>query len=105
MAIKLDPSVEISPDLIEALRSFPVRREVEHCQRKFWVSPFDFYASCPECGVRMKLRGLSAETELPDVFDAVFEWMNSPEAREAADRRRNVIAQEIEDEAEGKTSD
>lgn len=101
MATKLEPSLEISPDLIEALRSFPAHRDVEHCQRKFRVSPFNFYATCPECGVRIKLRALSAETELQDVFDAVFEWMNAPQAREAADKRRAEIAREIEEEAEG----
>jgi hypothetical protein len=99
MATKLDPSLEISHDLVDALRSFPVSRDVEHCQRKFQVSPFDFYAICPECGTRMKVRSFSSATELEDVFDAVFEWMNAPQAREAADKRRAVIIQEAEDEA------
>jgi hypothetical protein len=96
MATNTHAPVEISPELIDAIRTFPVERETEHCGRKFSVSSFDFYAACPQCGTRFKLRGFSGVTELEDVFDAVFEWMNNPLARAVADRRQAEIADDDE---------
>jgi len=96
MPTRTDAPTDISPELIEAIRSFPVERETEHCNQKFQVSPFDFYATCPQCGTRFKLRSFSAVTEIEDVFDAVFEWMNEPAASVAAERRRAEIAADDE---------
>jgi predicted nucleic acid-binding Zn-ribbon protein len=83
---------EASAQLIDAIRTFPVERETEHCNHKFAVSPFDVYATCPDCGTRFKVRSFSSAAELEDVFDAVFEWMNDPAARAVADRRLAEIA-------------
>ena len=73
--------VEVTADLIEAIRSFPVGRGVEHCGTRFVAPPFDVYVDCPQCGARIKVRSFSGVSEIEDVFDAVFEWMNWPEAR------------------------
>ena len=69
-------SSEISADLLEAIRSFPLERVVEHCGTHFTVSPFDTYAHCPHCGARMKVRSYSAAGEIEDIFDAVFESLS-----------------------------
>jgi hypothetical protein len=98
MALESRFDIEISQDLLAAIRSFPVEREVEHCGERMSVSPFDFYADCPRCGVRLKLRSLSAVTEIADVFDAVFEWMSDPNARRVADERRLAIEADRDDE-------
>jgi hypothetical protein len=92
MKLQTPPPVEIPSTLLEAIRCFPAAREVEHCGRKINVSPFDFYTTCPQCGCRMKLRAFSANHEIEDVFDAVFEWMNQPGAREVALQRQRAIA-------------
>ncbi|MBY0526365.1 MAG: hypothetical protein K2R98_23430 [Gemmataceae bacterium] len=83
--------------LVEAIRAFPREREVEHCGRKIVLSPFDFYATCPQCGNRIKLRSFSAQQEVEDVFDAVFEWMLQPAAQALARRRQQAIAEDNED--------
>jgi hypothetical protein len=92
MDVKAHPDLMISHDLLEAIRSFPLERVVEHCGTRFSVSPFDFQASCPRCGIRFKLRSFSAVPEVEDIFDAVFEWMNQPEAQALASRRQAIIA-------------
>lgn len=79
---------------LEAIRSFPTRREVEHCGVKIVVSPFEFYATCPRCRTRLKLRSFSAHAEIEDLFDAVFEWMKQPEAEEVVRRRQTALAAE-----------
>jgi hypothetical protein len=81
-------------ELPEAIRAFPVEKKVEHCGVEFAASPLDIYAECPRCGTRLKLRSFSAVTEIEDVFDAVFEWMNRQGAQESARRRRIVLADE-----------
>jgi hypothetical protein len=94
MNVKNPPRLEIGSDLIDAIRAFPVRREIEHCGASITADPFDFYVDCPHCGVRVKVRSFSAIPELEDVFDAVFEWMNQEEARDVADRRQTALAAE-----------
>jgi hypothetical protein len=89
--------VDVPSGLIEALRTFPVEREIEHCGKKIVLSPFDFYAQCPRCGKQIKLRSFSAVPEIEDVFDAVFEWLNQPGAQELAERRRKAIAADAEE--------
>lgn len=95
MDLKTSP-VTVSDSLLEAIRSFPREREVEHCGSRMAVSPFDFYATCPRCGVRIKLRSYAATAEIEDVFDAVFEWLNHPGAAEVMKRRQAAIAEDSE---------
>jgi hypothetical protein len=90
--LKLNREVPISPQLIEAIKCFPVQREVTHCDNTFVVSPFDIYAKCPSCGHGIKVRSFAAVTEIEDVFDAVFAWMLQNGASEVASRRQAVIA-------------
>jgi hypothetical protein len=94
MNLKNLPGLEISSELIDAIRAFPVRREIEHCSARIVLDPFDFYATCPHCGTRIKVRSFSAVPEIEDVFDAVFEWLNQEEAREVAERRQTALAAE-----------
>lgn len=91
MDLKHQASLEISQDLIEAIRSFPLQRDVEHCGIHIALDPFAFYATCPQCGTRFKVRSFSAGGEIEDVFDAVFEWMNQSGAQELARRRQEAI--------------
>jgi alkylhydroperoxidase family enzyme len=58
------------------------------------VAPFDYYATCPHCNARVKVRSYAASPEIEDVFDAVFEWMNQDGARDVAERRRAALAAE-----------
>jgi predicted RNA-binding Zn-ribbon protein involved in translation (DUF1610 family) len=92
MDLKHHPALDITEDLIEAIRNFPVRREVEHCGARIEVEPFAFYAECPQCGARIKVRSFSAQSEIEDIFDAVFEWLNRPEAADVARRRQEALA-------------
>jgi hypothetical protein len=92
MDLKHDPAVDITEDLLDAIRRFAVRREVEHCGVRIEIDPFDFYAECPQCRTRMKVRSFSGHYEIEDVFDAVFEWMNVFVAEEVARRRQAAIA-------------
>ena len=84
-------SVTIPGELVEAIRSFHVERIVEHCGAQWSVSPFEFYAKCPHCGVQLKMRSFSGCVEIEDVFDAVFEWMNQPGVDELVRQRRETI--------------
>jgi hypothetical protein len=94
--------IAVPYELIEAIESFPLSREVEHCGIKFFVSPFEIYAQCPECHIEIKLRSFAAHYEIEDVFDAVFRWMNRPEALEVARPRQQALAEaESEEETEG----
>jgi hypothetical protein len=87
-------SQQIPPDLIDSIASFPLQREVRHCGQVFQVSPFEFYATCPHCGVRKKVRSFSGCTELEDVFDALFAWMSQPGAADLVRDRQRVIEQD-----------
>ncbi len=84
--------VNVSHDLIEAIASFPLAREVRHCGMTFRTSPFDIYASCPACGTRLKVRSFAAVAELEDVFDAVMTWMLQPGAEALVRQRQAEIA-------------
>ena len=90
------PTLEMRDALIEAIHSFPTKRMVEHCGKRWMVSPFDIYADCPQCGARIKLRSFSSCTEIEDVFDAVFEWMNQPGAEDLIRQRREAIAADVD---------
>ncbi len=92
MELKNLPAIDIPEGLIDAIRAFPIEREFEHCGRRSTLSPFDIYAVCPECGARVKVRAFSATTELEDVFDAFFEWLNQPGAVESARKRQQAFA-------------
>jgi hypothetical protein len=97
MQLQTHPHVDVPSSLIDAIRSFPLEREVEHCGSKFVVSPFDIYATCPRCSSRLKLRSFSAVPEIEDVFDAVFEWMLQPGARELVNPRQQDIEADREE--------
>lgn len=97
MSIETPLQMDIPPALAEAIRSFPLHREVEHCGRKMMVSPFDVYATCPHCGSPLKLRSFSAACEIEDLFDAVFEWLTQPQAAELMRRRQEAIQADQED--------
>jgi hypothetical protein len=43
MNLKHCPDVELPEELLDAIRSLPLKREVEHCGQRFVVSPFDIY--------------------------------------------------------------
>jgi hypothetical protein len=90
-------NLPLSHELIEAIRNFPRVRTVEHCGSSFALSPFEIYAQCPHCSQRLKVRSFAAVTELEDLFDAVFEWMNDPQAAEFAAQRMRVIATDAEE--------
>jgi len=99
MELKPHPGLDVSEELLEAIRTFPVQREVEHCGDRLVAPPFDFYATCPRCGARIKVRSFSGVAEIEDVFDAVFEWMNRPKAQDEARRRQMVLKEEAESSA------
>ena len=48
--------IDVPSALIEAIRTLPTARAVEHCGAVWSVSPFDIYARCPRCGLQIKLR-------------------------------------------------
>lgn len=85
--------IEIPEGLLDAIRSFPVKREVEHCGERMEVPPFDVYATCPRCGQRLKVWSLSAADEIEDVFIAVFDWMNKPGALDNLRLPQRAISQ------------
>ena len=84
----------VSFELIEAIKSFPVQREIKHCDSTFTVSPFNFYAVCPKCEIRMKVRSFSGAAELEDVFDAVLEWLSEPKAKMHFEKRQEEIVED-----------
>jgi hypothetical protein len=94
MELKQQFDPDVSTSLLEAIRSFPVRREVEHCGARFSVPGLAIYADCPRCGTRIKVRSFSGAAEVEDVFDAVLEWLNQPGAEEVAQERRRVLAED-----------
>jgi hypothetical protein len=92
MAQVQTPAIDVSPELLEAVESFPTAREVTHCGSAFSVSPLDIYATCPTCGTRLKVRAFSAGPDLEDLFDAFLTWLNDPAAARIAAQRQREIA-------------
>lgn len=94
--VKLEQNskAEITEGLLEAIRSLPLQRVVEHCGTRVAVSPFELYADCSQCGMRVKVRSFSAGAEVEDVFDAVFEWMNQPGAQDLARRHQEMLRED-----------
>src|SRR6516164_2535220 len=90
--------LNISFRLTEEIKSFPLKRAVEHCGGTFYVSPFDIYARCPQCMSSIKVRSFSAVTEIEDIFDAVFKWMNQPEALILVKERQKAIKEDEDTE-------
>jgi hypothetical protein len=86
----------VSYELIKVIKSFPIQREIKHCDSTFTTSPFDFYAVCPECKVRMKVWSFSGVAELEDAFDAVFEWVAHPKAKEHFEKRQKEIIEDTD---------
>ncbi len=72
MEVKVHTDLITAHDLLEAIRSFPLKRLLEHCGTQFLVAPFDFHATCPQCRTRIKVRSFSGVSEIEDVFDAVI---------------------------------
>jgi len=87
----------LSDCLIQEIKSFPLRRGVEHCSNVFYISPFKIYATCPHCGLEIKVRSFSSVTEVEDVFDAVFESMSQPGALHYAQERQEKIKEDSRD--------
>lgn len=83
--------IYVSFAMIEAIKNFPGEKEIEHCETAFTVSPFDFYAVCPVCQTKIKVRSVGAAAELEDVFEAVFEWLAKPEAKASFEKRQREI--------------
>jgi hypothetical protein len=94
MKLSGDQKVKIPANLLQEVRSFPVERKVEHCGRTFFISPFEFYAECPQCHTRIKVRAFSGVPEIEDVFDAVFAWMTQPGAEQLVRRRQQLMNEE-----------
>jgi hypothetical protein len=92
MSVQTQPHIDVPSSLLEAIRTFPRQRDVNHCGSKLSVSPFDFYATCPRCGSQIKLRSFTAGGEIEDVFDAVFEWLLQPGAADLVRRRQEALA-------------
>ena len=87
--------VFVSEDLIKVIKSFPTSKEINHCNSTFPVSPFDFYGICPKCNAEIKLRSSSANYELEDVFDAVFEWLIRQESQKLFEKRLLEIKEDL----------
>jgi ATP-dependent Clp protease ATP-binding subunit ClpA len=81
-------------DLVDAVRSFPLKRQVNHCGKLTEVSPFDFYFECPECGLVTKLRSSSGVSEIEDLFDAFCEWLDQPGALDVVQKRQQDIRED-----------
>ncbi len=84
-------TIDVPHDLVTAIQSFPLVRELEHCGQCFAVSPFAIYATCPHCGTELKVRGFSSHADVEDVFDAVFDWLTQPHATELLRQRQREI--------------
>lgn len=86
--------IGVSRELVDAVESFPIIREVNHCGETFSVSPFDLSAKCPTCNARIKLRAFSANLELEDLFDAFLGWLANPEAAKIAAERQKQLKED-----------
>lgn len=84
-------SAKLTHVLIDAIRAFPSERNVEHCGARWSVSPLDFYAICPACGARLKLRSSPHARNSRTYFGAVLEWMNQPGVEAIIRKRREEI--------------
>ena len=93
----LQRELKIPYNLLEEIKSFPQKRVVEHCGKTFFVSSFDIYATCPQCMTNIKVRSFSAETEIEDVFDAVFEWVSHAGALTLMQERQRIIKEDADD--------
>lgn len=90
----------VSSDLIDLIRSSPISIESKHCDTTFSVSPFDVYVICPKCGIKMKRRYFTYSYELPNAFDAVFEWLLKPDAQELFRKRQKDLIKFAEEDKE-----
>jgi len=86
----------ISGSLLEAIKSFPLQREIEHCGQKFSTLSLDIYGICPKCGKEVKLRSFSAVPELEDVFDAFIAWTLKSGVMDVMARRQKALKEELE---------
>src|ERR1043166_4183999 len=86
-----DLDTDVSFELIEAIKSFPLSRAASHCGKSFAVPPFDVYATCPQCGMRIKVRAFTACPDVASVFEAVFEWLSNKQARSLYEKWRAEV--------------
>src|SRR4030095_4046665 len=84
--------------LLEMIRGFPLAREVTPCGSTFEVSWFDYYAICPKCSTRLRVRGLSGNVDLEGLIDSVLEWIETNHADEVVRKRRAEIREGVERE-------
>lgn len=94
MSIANTPDLEISQELLESVENFPSAREVAHCGQTFLISPLETYATCPGCGVRIKVRSFTAALEIEDLFDAFAEWLANPDAARIIHDRQQQLAED-----------
>jgi len=92
--------VDVSWELIEAVKSWPRQKKTEHCENVLMLDPFAVDTTCPTCGKTLKLRHLSDRAEIPDVFDAVFKWIVMHDADSVAEQRVEDIREFIREEKE-----
>ena len=86
----------VSNELIKTILSFPVSREVNHCNETFFVNPFDIQVNCPKCEKSIKVRSFASVTEFEDVFDAVFKWLINPKAMKHFEKRQKDIIADLD---------
>ena len=91
----MSESAQLSPELLELIRTLPAVRHFEHCDRVFSASPFDIYAACPQCGKEIKIRSFSDTLEVEDIFDAVFKWIEANGTDDIVMRRREEIRKDM----------
>jgi hypothetical protein len=90
MELKGSAAPDVSWDLVEYLRRFPTERSVQRCDTDRSRARILFELS--EVRRNDQLRPFGG-TEIEDLFDAVFEWMNQPGAESIVRRRREAIAE------------
>ncbi|CAN5428319.1 hypothetical protein BH10ACI2_BH10ACI2_16220 [soil metagenome] len=89
--------VFVTDEIINEVKTSPVSKQLEHCGQKFSSGYLSFYATCPKCETRIKLRSFSANPELEDLFDAFIEWSLKPGAAEMIKERREAIVEDNDD--------
>ena len=93
MEIPHSKELNLSHQLLQAIAAFPLERDVQcfNCDQLISISPFEFYAECPRCNAKRKVKSMSGVTELEDVFDAVFQWLDQPRALAIMEHRQRVM--------------
>ena len=90
--------VFVSDELITQIEKFPVSKTITHCDVPIEVSPLDFYATCPRCQVKTKLRSFGGGAALEELFDAVIAWSMKPGGLAVIEKRFEEIKADSTDE-------